>query len=195
MLVWLELVRQTGIAVAHIGERVSIDWKFLLRSISISQITSLSDEPKMGALLGQVFVKLKERRTRRGVLSGIVADIAVHREGTTWAQGSGDIDFLPSQNYAALRRNRQVFDSSADPELLIAPSFSDRQLSAHVGVDTTDAFIFDHPLDHVPGMLLAKAAMSSHMRLTNTASLQSIELSAARFTENGGSGAGLGDIS
>ena len=183
LLLGLELVRQSGIAVAHFAESVPLDWRFLLRSIAFSWDATAPAYPLFEPFRGTLDVTLTTRRFRRGAVSGLSADLRLTSRGTQIASGSGDIDFVTPKTYRVVRRapsGPRV--RSADPPLLDTEVVSN-VLTARLGIDTDDPFVFDHDSDHVPGMLLAKVAVLAHATVIPGGSCAGISLRCHRFAE------------
>lgn len=183
LLLGLELVRQSGIAVAHFSEKIPLDWRFLLRSITFSWAASAPTYTPFEPFRGTLDVMLTTRRFRRGVVAGLLADVRLTSQGTDFASGSGDIDFLTPKAYRAVRRaSSGFFVRSVDPPLLdmeVAPN----AVTATLGIDTDDPFVFDHDSDHVPGMLLAKAAVHAHKTINGGSTCEGISMQCHRFAE------------
>lgn len=183
LLLGLELVRQSGIAVAHFAESIPLDWKFLLRSIAFSWADSPPQYTPFEPFRGTLDVGLTARRFRGGVVSGLMAHVRLDSQETEIASGSGDIDFLPPKTYRALRRASSGLLTRSVESPLLHTEVAPNALTATLGLDTEDPFIFDHDSDHVPGMLLAKAAIHAHQTVTRGSACEGIRMQCHRFAE------------
>ncbi len=96
--------------------------------------------------------------------------VRISDAGGDLVTGSGVVVVLRPPVYAALRRGRTAPGHRVDPDATIACAAVGRTRSQDVvltgpqagpwglRVDTTHPTLFDHPSDHVPGMLLMEAA-------------------------------------
>lgn len=183
----LELVRQTGIAAAHLGEGVPREWRFLMQQIALGWASTPPNFPAHGPYRGVIRVRATERRCRGGQLSGLDAEVFLYCSDQLVASGTGIIDFVSQSSYRALRRGSPGFQPASDPEVLLEQKLtrSDTVLHARLGVNTDDPFVFDHPVDHLPGMLLAQAALTAHARVSKAARPSRFELRSKQFAEHG----------
>jgi 2-oxo-3-(phosphooxy)propyl 3-oxoalkanoate synthase len=174
----LELVRQTTIVVGHRLLGVPDGRQFVLNDLDV-EVTDLA-AMAIGAAPAEVVVEVTARNVRR--LEDIVAayDVegVVHVDRRPAARGSGRCMALEPDDYAAVRGVPPA-PASADardgpPPAPVEPARvgrADRRdvvvaavrrpaastAASEVVVDTTHPSFFDHPLDHVPGMLLLEA--------------------------------------
>jgi hypothetical protein len=138
------------------------------------------------------------RRRSDGSLAGLRLDVEFHAQGRTFARAGGGARFLADDRYAAVRGERlgvRQWPPSAqerpDPEALALTRGIDVLVSRRNGelvVDPADPrhpFYFDHPSDHVPGMVLLEAARQAAAEASGGALLRptSGRLVAERFTE------------
>jgi 2-oxo-3-(phosphooxy)propyl 3-oxoalkanoate synthase len=180
LMLLTELVRQSGILLAHEHHEVPFGHMFVFRGLDfhITAVEAIRTEGRQAkaAMLVDVF----GHRERAGTLSGYAIDIQIFVDGAAAARGTAAVDFVPPDAYRALRtklRAKRQLDHSppALPEpgeprafgkgdarnvVLSAPRSTDGQgeLEATVRVDPDHACLFDHDLDHIPGMLLLEAA-------------------------------------
>lgn len=184
LILGLELVRQAGIAVAHLGVEIPLDWKFILQRIEFSWVEGPHAFPEYAPLTGEVNVQVTGWRRRRGMVSGLQAAMLIHRNGDVIAEGGGDMDFVPPETYRMLRRHAAPHGTQEQRgEILTAPSLETDSLVAHLGWDANDPFDFDHRSDHVPGMVLVRAGIRAHALLMPAVVPTSVGLQAQRFVE------------
>ncbi|MDK9498209.1 ScbA/BarX family gamma-butyrolactone biosynthesis protein [Streptomyces katrae] len=112
---------------------------------------------------------------RRGIPAAVSLDIAVFREGTQIAVADTRFGCIAPAVYRRVRAERSdvrsVFAAVPGPVAPLAPALVGRDnvrdvvLGREEGpgrwplrVDTAHPVLFDHPVDHVPGMVLLEAA-------------------------------------
>lgn len=177
-LLLTEAARQAAIAVAHQYVGAPADSKFIynMSEMRIQNVDALIIGDRPGCLvLDAVITSTKERH---GVVVGIGLGITLTLDGET--VGSTDILFqwMPPAAWDSLRaRGRSLLnlqaDRSASPDTRLPAAHVGRMLTSNVVlgqyvtkeqglvadvlVDRDHPAIFDHPLDHIPGMLQFEA--------------------------------------
>jgi hypothetical protein len=182
-LLLLEASRQTGLAIAHRFCGVPFDYKFILTrlAIRIEQLSTIVVNSRPGQLM--VTARIIDQRTRDGMVTGLELHIEL-TELATGRIGSAHVGlrFRSSHGYHELRsRNRggAALPSTAtyqpsitalpaipavvgrkDPRNVIVsqPTTVDGVVVADVLLPTAHPSMFDHPQDHIPGMVLIEAA-------------------------------------
>ncbi|MBT3151347.1 hypothetical protein HTV45_10710 [Streptomyces sp. CHD11] len=171
-LIAAETIRQAGALLAHAEFGVPFGNQFLLEELAL---TVCPDEMRTGwtpAAL-DLDVTCTEVRKRGSRLSGLRYETTVLREGRPAASGRISFTTLTPAVYRRLRPEH-VFDAGHRPIPLTAPvapqsvgrlSPADVVLSPtgdpgrwQLRVDTRHPVLFDHQVDHVPGMVLLEAA-------------------------------------
>lgn len=170
-LIIAETIRQAGILLAHAEFGVPLDHHFLMWDLALETRPShlgISDVP---ASLDIDVAFLNVKRRREG-LAGAHYELVIRRDGQVAATGSATFTCTTP---AVHRRLRALSGpSAAEPSPLLAPtapqtvgrvSPTDVVLSPteetdrwRLRVDTRHPVLFDHPVDHVPGMMLLEAA-------------------------------------
>ncbi|MEU1515835.1 ScbA/BarX family gamma-butyrolactone biosynthesis protein [Streptomyces sp. NPDC005811] len=170
-LLVVETVRQAGTLVTHAEYGVPLDHQFVMQEFQVDVLTQklavdpLPAEPELELLFAEV-----QYRGRR--LAGARYTARVLREGEPVAAADVAFTVVGGPVYRRLRGGRTPESVSAVPlPAGLAPADVDRALPADVvlapadgpdrwqlRVDTAHPVFFDHPLDHVPGMLLLEAA-------------------------------------
>jgi hypothetical protein len=166
-----ETVRQCGALLAHTEYDVPLDHRFVLHELRITTrpeqlaVGPIPAEPVVGIIVTEV-----RRRGSRPAAIRYEADVRLGDE--TVATGHIAVSWTSESVYRRLRGGRTPDTVSALPVPPGLPAEAvDRALPADVvlaptrrrdrwqlRVDTTHPVFFDHPLDHVPGMLLMEAA-------------------------------------
>ena len=189
----LETVRQAGLAVSHLGFGVPLDWRSLMLDVGFELLT---DEPASRTEVVATLhcTDIRRRGTRLGSMT---VRLTLGTDDRAFATGSGTVRWLPGSVYRALRARSMpqpgpgradVFavptrDRAAADSLLAAPGGD--PLVRVVVVPLGHPVYFDHPLDHVPGMVLVDAAWQAVRDLLPGARLQGCRMSLPAFTELG----------
>lgn len=177
-LLLMECCRQASIYIAHQYCGASMDQKFILNEseIVISDLTVLTIGSRPGHALLQA--EVVSRKYREGTLIGFDLCIAVSVDGRTAGAMDISIQWMPPEAWDRLRsraRAALTLDSITPREVTgrIRPDRVARlaernvvlgsaavvgtEVVTEVVVDHRHPGLFDHPLDHVPGMLLFEA--------------------------------------
>jgi len=169
-----ETVRQCGALLAHAVYEVPLGHQFVLRELRVDTrpehlaVGSAPAEPVVDITVGEV-------RRRAGRPAALRYDAVVHLGGERIATGGIAVTWTNESVYRRLRGGRTA-DVGAlrlpqPPTALLPTDTVGRALRADVllspaarpgrwrlRVDTAHPVFFDHPLDHIPGMLLLEAA-------------------------------------
>ncbi|MEU0163341.1 ScbA/BarX family gamma-butyrolactone biosynthesis protein [Streptomyces sp. NPDC006261] len=170
-----ETIRQVGSLLGHAEFGVPFGHHFLLWDLNLTVHPEHLDLRQTPASL-DIEVTCTEVRRRGGKLAGLSYETAVHRDGQLAATGRISYSCTSPAVYRRMRPER-VFDTGHRPLPLTAPaapqsvgrtSPADVVLSPigeyhrwQLRVDTRHPVLFDHPVDHVPGMVLLEAARQS----------------------------------
>ncbi|WP_180686763.1 ScbA/BarX family gamma-butyrolactone biosynthesis protein [Streptomyces gossypiisoli] len=171
-----ESIRQAGLLLAHQALGIPQGQRFLTKSTSF-EITE-EGARLAGAPANVVLeVTLKDIRCRREHVVSFACDVLAHRDGTLIGHGYAATDCVAPAVYRRLRGER----AEARPACTLAPAVTSelvgrtREFDVVLGVpegetgsaqravhllrvDATHPVLFDHPVDHVPGMLVMEAA-------------------------------------
>ncbi|WP_331719166.1 ScbA/BarX family gamma-butyrolactone biosynthesis protein [Streptomyces sp. NBC_00158] len=172
-LICVETIRQLGILLGHAEFGLPLGHQYLMweLSIIIHQPEQLRIRQAPTSL--DIDVTFTEVKRRAGKLSKIVYEVAVRRDGHLVATGRACSTCTSPAVYERLRPPHAL-QADHRPLPLTAPvapqrvgrlSPTDVVLSPtaepnrwQLRVDTLHPVLFDHPLDHVPGMLLVEGA-------------------------------------
>ncbi|MHA7304809.1 AfsA-related hotdog domain-containing protein [Arthrobacter sp. TMN-49] len=172
-LLGIELMRQATIAFAHLTGEVPRDWAFLMNEINfLWRSEPLPMTPEKFA--GRVQVRLQAKRMRNGHVGDLQVEADFLSGRAIVGTGFGDLSCLPPRAYQAIRRNAPpATDQSTGPlgTVLANVSYESRALEALLVWSREDKFIFDHPSDHLSGMLLASAVLEAHQMMAGTQAL------------------------
>ncbi|MEU6407068.1 ScbA/BarX family gamma-butyrolactone biosynthesis protein [Streptomyces sp. NPDC046985] len=192
-LIVAETIRQAGTLLAHAEFGVPLASRFLVHDLDVAV---RPERLHVGHAPASVDIDLACTRLRlqRGVPAGLQIRAVLRREGRVAATGGGSMSCVSPAAYARLRARTPLSDAAAPP--LTAPaapqsvgrtSPTDVVLSPtsdphawRLRVDTRHPVLFDHPLDHVPGMLLLEAARQAAAGVLRRPTLMPLSL-AGRF--------------
>lgn len=180
-----ELIRQTAIAFAHLDGDVPMDSAFLLHELSFAWCRGAFELEAGTSVDSYLDVRIHASRMRKNQLSELQLTGTLLSGDDVLGVAHGDLSCISRQTYKAIRRNAPAVDECNTGELgtdLEDVDLQGRHLRAHVVWNWDDKFIFDHFSDHVPGMLLGRAALVAHEVLTG-APASAISLQCGRFGE------------
>lgn len=169
-----ETVRQCGALIAHAAYEVPIGHQFVLREL---RVDTRPEHLAVGATPAEpvIDITVHEVRRRAGRPTAMGYDAVVHLGTERVATGRIAVSWTKESVYRRLRGGRTADTGAlrlprpaptplpADTvgralrtDVLLAPA--DRPGRWRLSVDTAHPVFFDHPLDHIPGMLLLEAA-------------------------------------
>jgi len=191
-LLLVEVLRQSGVLIAHTYEGVSLEDSFIFRrlEVKIENLAALRslDRPARAVITMDCI----PRKKRNGRTNSLDFTGALAIEGHTALVFNGGLAFFNRSAYRALRRRQRaaLADSvgilpsyvAAHPSVvgrrdpynvvITQPStVGESALAATVLTDLTHPHLFDHQLDHIPGNLLLEAARQ--MAVASVASMHS----------------------
>jgi hypothetical protein len=171
-LIGTETIRQIGILLGHTEFGVPQGHQFAGLDLGIAvEPQHLRTQSAATAL--DIDVTCTDIRRRGAQLSGLRVNTVFHREGRVVARGGGSYRCLAPALYRRVRGEHALggqlqplpLPAPAAPQSMGRTSPMDVVLSPtgekdrwRLRVDTRHPVFFDHPLDHVPGMLLMEAA-------------------------------------
>ncbi|MET7648898.1 ScbA/BarX family gamma-butyrolactone biosynthesis protein [Streptomyces sp. NPDC005426] len=167
----VEAARQTGSLLAHAEFQVAFGHQFLMRSISFTASPEL-----LVATPAPTEVELHtvcEDIVRRGKnLGGMRYEVTVMVDGVPLATAGAAFSCTGPSVYRRLRGERPTRVDSLPREpmdparvgrtgpqhVVLCESAGDRENRWELRVDCEHPIFFDHPVDHIPGMMLLEAA-------------------------------------
>ncbi|MET9377052.1 ScbA/BarX family gamma-butyrolactone biosynthesis protein [Streptomyces sp. NPDC003035] len=171
-----ETIRQVGALLAHAGFDVPLGHQFLMWELNYRVMPALLPVGGAPADL-RLDVTCTDIRRRAGRLAGLSYEVVISENGRTLATGNARYTCTSPEVYRRLRADRLAEASAATAsaqERLTAP-VEPRSVGRHsefdvvltpteradrwqLRVDTRHPVLFDHPGDHIPGMVLLEAA-------------------------------------
>jgi hypothetical protein len=184
-----ETMRQAGIAVAHAGYDVLFGTQFIMADICFYLINTTGLIVGTGQPHIVVSLSCSEFVWRGKMLRRARFHVGLLRDGVRFAHGSGLLVCLPAGAYERLRTRRSPPSSApcgrlprvhpavvgrrweGDVVLCDGPDWRRGSSSAswQLQVDPAHPAFFDHPLDHLPGMVQLEAFRQAALALTTPA--------------------------
>lgn len=178
-----ETIRQVGSLIAHAEFHVPLGHQFLMRDLEVAvrpQYLGLEGVPA-SLELEVTYTEVKQRRNGH---AGARYEAVVRRDGHIVATGGAAYTCVGPEVYERLRGSRLSSDRPAlrltapvSPQSVGRMSPMDVVLSPlgeagrwQLRVDTRHPILFDHPVDHVPGMVLIEAARQATTAVLKQAS-------------------------
>lgn len=191
----LETIRQTGLIIGHIGYDMPRDHSFIMQGLSY-EMDRQGVEPGPRPTDIVVTATSREIRRRGSKVTGLDIDMVLRHESAVVATGVGRLDCVSPGVY---RRIRGDAPSSATPGVItplrpVPPRLVGRSSPEDVTLSDTDVkntwllrsvpshpVLFDHPVDHVPGMLILEAARQAVHRMASPHPVLVVGLDATFF--------------
>lgn len=198
LLLAVETVRQSGALLAHAEYGVPLGHQFVLQELSI---TTYPEQLSVGTAPADIVMDIAclEVRRKGRTVAGLRCAAIVRRGGEIAARAEIGFTCISEPVYRRLRGGRTAASVSVLPVppalpaatvrrgagVDVALSPTDRPDRWQLRVDTGHPVLFDHPLDHVPGVLLLEAAAQAVRVGTNGRSLTPVSFGMAfhRYAE------------
>lgn len=152
-----EALRQSVIAAAHLAHEVPLGDAFVMERMRFSGAT-----PRTTRSTG-VRVAAGSPRIAGGRLVSMIAAVTFLAEGETVLRGEGHLRVVTAPVYRRMREGR-IRSDALRSETPIAQGFTvfpSPEGGFAVAYDARHPLFFDHPVDHVPGMLLIAVALET----------------------------------
>ncbi|MET7730547.1 ScbA/BarX family gamma-butyrolactone biosynthesis protein [Streptomyces sp. NPDC005402] len=165
-----ETVRQCGALLAHAAYEVPLGHQFVLQELHVD---TRPEHLAVGAVPAEpvIDITVAELRRRAGRPAALRYDAVVRLGGEQVATGRIAVTWTNESVYRRLRGGRtadvgalrlprplpaDAVGRALGADVLLSPAV--RPGRWRLRVDTAHPVFFDHPLDHIPGMLLLEAA-------------------------------------
>ena len=202
-MVLLETVRQTGLALSHYGFGVPYEHKAVMHDVGFRIWPEREPRAVHSATNVAITVECEDVVLRGDQLRSMTVLLAMSADGVQFATGSGTLSWLPERTFYALRTRNggptlpasmpagvppaltpvaSRFRGTADALVVAEGRLRDRR---RMLVPLDHPVYFDHPLDHVPGMLLIDAVWQAASSTPPARGLRLVEcsMSCPAFTE------------
>jgi hypothetical protein len=183
-LMAIETIRQVGSLLAHAEFLVPMGHQFLMHDLEVAVHQEYLGLEAVPASL-DIEVTYTEVKQRRHGHAGARYEAVIRRDGHVVATGGAAYTCVSPDVYRRVRGSR--LSGGRPPTRLTAPvspqsvgrmSPMDVVLSPlgeadrwQLRVDTRHPILFDHPVDHIPGMVLVEAARQATFAVLNRSSL------------------------
>lgn len=194
-----ETLRQVAIYLAHTQYRVPLDNRFIMQSMSIE-----ADLPQLliGDTAAEVSIEVlvPDVQRRDGRVRGLSVELGFFISGVLVGSGRGSTLVVTDEAYDRIRWGKQgardlgdvLTCMPVDPACVgmqraedVALGISRRPHGWQVRTEPTHPVLFDHPCDHMPGMLMLEAmrqAARAELGLPGV-DLRSLDVTFHRFVE------------
>ena len=171
ILFYTELGRQASIAISHQFLDVARDQVFIFEQsqATLANTSGMSGFPS-GAESIVIDISIREKQTRKnGSVSRVTADYIMYHDGELVFHGTGTWMMQPPALFERLRKMAAKGAPGAPRTPAPVPLRRDgvnlvisgptrgedeNEFAATLLIDQSHAYFFDHPCDHVPGMLM-----------------------------------------
>lgn len=184
ILFYTELGRQASLAVSHAFLNVAADDVFIFEGshAALTDAVWRSPLPSTESVAIEIHVKELTRRKNNAV-SRVVTEHTMWIGDQAVFNGTGAFTIQPAAVFQRLRKKAALTPALRTPEAsgsniaIAAPHRHERsdEFTASLIVDQGHPYFFDHPCDHVPGMLLLEAcaqlAFTGYRESTGTRAL------------------------
>lgn len=175
-MLFAESIRQAALLLGHQALGIPLGHQFLTRTMTF-EITE--EGMRLAGAPADVVIdaSMRDIRCRAGHVTSFACDFVAHRDGVPIARGRGSTDCVTPVIYRRLRGSRSMVRpacaliQAVTPQLVgrlqefdVVLGVPDGEAAHEQGrvhllrVDSTHPVLFDHPVDHVPGMLVLEAA-------------------------------------
>lgn len=183
----VELVRQAGMAVCSVGYSLPKATAFTIERLEFVWEDERPEYPRFDAMHFDISVTTSEHVYRKGELFSLALHYEFLHAGTVVATSTVAAKCLAAKDYALFRRSAPAAGEAPvrhdDTAWTIADMWPDGIAEGVLGWDESDPFVFDHAVDHVPGMQFVRAAITLHQKAGFGVEPQSVELTFHRFAE------------
>jgi 2-oxo-3-(phosphooxy)propyl 3-oxoalkanoate synthase len=156
-----EALRQAGLAVCVAGLGMGPSVHFVISALSVQTDRDQLVFPRFGAFECVADVSFSDIVYRKGLPHRLEVDYTI---GTA-VSAHISAQVLSDSDYRTVRRRAPVLGEAIVEHaetILIDPIRTPTSVWATLGVNEADPFFFDHPVDHLPGMLMLHAAVALH---------------------------------
>ncbi|MFJ9902676.1 ScbA/BarX family gamma-butyrolactone biosynthesis protein [Streptomyces sp. NPDC101152] len=170
-LLLVESIRQIGSLLAHAEYGVPFGHQFLMWDMSFEATASAFDADSAPTEV-ELHTVCSDIVRRGRTVAGMRYEVSVRRAGVTVARGGASFSCTSPAAHRRLRADRptttgRALPTPTDPatvghtdprHVVLAAPQTPGEARWELRVDTGHPVFFDHPVDHVPGMMLMEAA-------------------------------------
>ncbi|MEV0415810.1 ScbA/BarX family gamma-butyrolactone biosynthesis protein [Streptomyces sp. NPDC050448] len=198
-LIAVETFRQVGALLGHAEFGVPFGHQFLLRNLSIA-VEPQQLEMDWAPASVDIAVTCTDVRRRGNQLASLRYEAVIRRDGRLAATAAASYTCISPTVYRRLRGDRALsgerrqlpLTAPAAPQSVgrlspmdVVLSPTDRPDRWYLRADTRHPVLFDHPVDHIPGMVLLEAARQATSAVLGRCSFLPLSLDSTfeRYTE------------
>jgi 2-oxo-3-(phosphooxy)propyl 3-oxoalkanoate synthase len=184
VLLALEAFRQAGTALAHVAGGVPLGHAFVATRVAMRW--TVDPAGLTGEVPARFTFRTLHAEHRRGMLVQHLFEADVTIDDVLVAHASGDLQCVDPRVHARLRASApawQEIEHRYDPAVLGDVRTTAGTLEARLGWNAEDRMSFDHGVDHVPAMHLARAALTAHHLLTAAPTVTAVDIRCSRYVE------------
>ncbi|MFD9543644.1 ScbA/BarX family gamma-butyrolactone biosynthesis protein [Streptomyces sp. NPDC060022] len=166
-----QTIRQSGLAIAHAAYGVPLSHQTLLHYFDFTVAPGFRVPSGRSAALG-VEISVSEPKKNRRTVSSLGMDVRLFQDNTLVARADSEFGWISPAAYRRLRGenltagwNEWTLPAPIEPrtvgrtsgtDVVLAPG--ERPNQWQLRNDTENFLLYDHPVDHVPGLVLMEAA-------------------------------------
>jgi hypothetical protein len=192
-----ETIRQVGTLLSHAEYDVPLSSHFILNSLQYTSDPAQLEVRGTPAELS-LSVTCSGLRYSAGQLARVVVEVGILRDGRPMGSGVAKATMLRPEVYRRIRGERLTSAQAAEAPLAppVAPALVDRRYAPDVVLspgdgprrwllraDRSHPILFEHPNDHIPGMVLLEAARQVTRLLAPGSTAIATENSFERYVE------------
>ena len=169
----METVRQLTILTCHYHYGTATDAHFVMSGLGMALVPSGSQSLTRPTAVSARLIGTRVRRSADGTLQSVRLEVEFFQEGVLFATGHGDAMILNARVYSRLRGGRTTKRLGGAPrssgaplepclvghivesEVVISADHSNDSFT--LSLDFSNSVLFDHPLDHIAGMIPVEA--------------------------------------
>ncbi|GAA3013256.1 ScbA/BarX family gamma-butyrolactone biosynthesis protein [Streptomyces fulvorobeus] len=180
-----QTIRQSGLAIAHAAYGVPLSHQTLLHDFDFTVRPGFRVPHDRPADL-EIAIRVSEPTRRGKSVSGLGMDVHVTQDNTTVAVANSEFGWISPAAYCRLRGdylcrrwNEWPLPAPVAPRTVgrlttadVVLSATDRPHRWQLRHDADNLLLFDHPVDHVPGLALMEAGYQAATALLSPASFE-----------------------
>ncbi|MFF8830928.1 ScbA/BarX family gamma-butyrolactone biosynthesis protein [Streptomyces sp. NPDC015131] len=193
-----ETIRQIGSLLAHAEFGVPFGHHFLMWDLEFAVEPRAIEVGETPAAL-EIDVTCTEVKRRGRALAGLRYAAVIRRDGQVAVTGSASYDCTSPAVYRRLRAGRgeetrpplpltapvspQSVGRTSPMDVVLSPTGEERRWQLRA--DRRHHVLFDHPVDHIPGMVLIEAARQAAVAVTGASGMLPLAITSAftRYAE------------
>ena len=186
LIVMLEIARQLSIATCHVVHGLPAGWHAIANHMRVEWHVEPLTVRELNSHRTRAVVRSAAISENTIAANAISFDIELYHRRRLIATAAVTASWATIREYRILR-GRNFFSSTLETKqispFLPGARRRGRSLLSELAWDCRDTFYFDHEADHIPGMVLAGAAIEAAHRLQPSATARFIDIQFNRYAE------------